>query len=117
MFRTIVVVIALAVAAAPHTDLVCSNWCVPQPAASAGCHHEDTSNPTSLAGDDNCDHVVVSGAAISPDTGRDGSNRHANAGVIVVRYALGLSNAERRFRRTTDSYGSFDRFRTSALRV
>ena len=117
MFRSLVVFIALAVAAAPLTDLVCRSWCAPQAAAAAGCHHEDTSNPASLAGDDHCDHVVVSGAAISHDNGRDGCNPHANAGVIVVRHLLGLSNPERRFGRTTHSYGSFDRFRTSALRV
>ena len=116
MFGTIVVFIALAVAAAPHTDLVCRSWCAPQ-AAAAGCHHENTSNAASLAGVDNCNHVVLSGPAISQDNGREGSNPRANAGVIVAPYLLRLSNTERRFGRTPHSYGSFGRFRTSALRV
>lgn len=91
MFRADVLSIVLALAMGPNAQLLCGTWCDPQ-AAGGGCHDEDPVTSPSVAGDDGCDHVVLSPAAFLREGVRRGvSAPGADHDLGVLRYQLALS--------------------------
>ena len=61
------------------------------------CHHKDSSATPSVAGNENCDNVVVAATAVlREDVRRDVSSQGANQAIPVPRYQLAQSTIDAR---------------------
>jgi hypothetical protein len=89
VFPAAAISIVLILAIGSNAQLLCKAWCHPQAAAASECHHENSSTPPSVAGDENCDNVVVAATAVlREDMRRDVSSQDANQAIPVPRYQL-----------------------------
>lgn len=95
--RAVVLSLVVTLAVGQDAALLCRAWCNPQMAAASGCLHQESANSPSVAGDNNCDHVVLSVSAFlraevrpgtpSPDVG------HA---IVAPPYQLAHSTTDAR---------------------
>ena len=93
MFRAVVFLIALAVAAGPSAALLCGTWCDPQAAAASRCRHEDPA--PSMAAGDGCDSMALTDMAFLREEGRRVvSAPEAAPAVLVPRCQLAHSTTE-----------------------
>lgn len=74
----------LTLAVGHNTALLCKAWCDPREAATTGCHHQEPTASASLSGNDNCDNVVLSTAALVRENVRRGSTTAGTHDAIVV---------------------------------
>ena len=89
MFRAALLSVVLSLAVGPNAELLCKARCHPQAAASAECHHAESTNSAGMAGDNNCDHVVLSVGTFLREEFRPGRpSLNAGHAVVVPRYQL-----------------------------
>ena len=87
MFRAALLSIIFSLAVGPDVTLLCRTWCDAHLAAASECHHRDSPYRPSVAGNQNCDNVVVAATAVlRDDIRRDVSPQGANQASPVPRY-------------------------------
>ena len=79
MFRTAVLSIVLILSIGPSAELLCEAWCHPQRSAANECHHKDSTTSSGVAGDNNCDHLVLSVGTFLPQVRPEAHLGHAVA--------------------------------------
>lgn len=89
MFRAALFSIVFSLAVGQNVALLCRTWCDAHVAAASKCHHKSSSPMASVAGDEDCDNVVVAAIAVlREDVRRDVSPHDANQAIRVPRYQL-----------------------------
>jgi hypothetical protein len=95
VLRATVLSIVLTLTTGPNLGVLCKVWCDPAEAATAGCHHEHGNRSASLAGTDDCGHVVFSRAVLVKEDARDGlSSSNTRHAAVVPRYRYPASTSE-----------------------
>ena len=95
MFRAALFSIVFSLAVGQNAALLCRTWCDAHVAVASECHHQNSSHTPSLAGDENCDNVVMAATAVlREDTRRDVSSQGANQAIPVPRYKLTQSTID-----------------------
>jgi hypothetical protein len=87
--------IVLTLAVGQDATLLCRVWCNPQAAAASGCHHEESINPPTVAGD-SCDYVLGVGAFIREEAGRTVAAPDVAHAIVVPRYQIAQLTADAR---------------------
>lgn len=96
MFRAAVFSIVLSVAVGPNLALLCRTWCHAQASAGRTCHHENLSTTARMAGDENCDDVVLGVSAVLREDARRDVPPDSNHAIPVPRYRLAQSTIDAR---------------------
>jgi hypothetical protein len=89
VLQAVVLSIVLTLAVGPNAELLCKASCHPHAAAASECHHGESTNSPGVAGDNNCDHVVLSvGAFLREEVLPGGRSPNVDHAVVVSRYQL-----------------------------
>lgn len=89
MFRAALLSIVFSLTVGQNVALLCSTWCDAHAAAASACQHKNSSTTPGVAGDENCDKVVVAAIAVLREDVRRGvSSPDANQAIPVPRYQL-----------------------------
>lgn len=78
----------MALTVGPSATLLCAQGCDARAAVATGCHYEGPATPASVAGDNTCDHVVLSAAALVREGRRGVSAPDGDHAVLLPRYRL-----------------------------
>lgn len=96
VFRVAVLSIVLTLAVGQNARLLCKVWCDPHEAAATSCHDQDSASP-SVTGDDDCNNVVPSVAAlVREDMRRSVSAPDAQHAIVVQRFQFARSLTDTR---------------------
>jgi hypothetical protein len=118
VFRTAVLSIVLTLAIGPNAELLCAAWCHPQSRAAIECHHEHTTTFPGVAGDDSCEHLVLSVGAFLPEFRPEATSPNVGHAVAEPRYQLALPTTEAEPTREPGRTGSLEnRPLSTALRI
>jgi hypothetical protein len=84
VFRATLLSIVLTLAVEPNADLLCQSWCHPQTTDANECHHKNSTNSSAVAGDTNCDHVILTvGTFLRGEIRSDGPSPTLGHAVVV----------------------------------
>ena len=118
VFRAAVLSIVLTLAIGPNAELLCAAWCHPQSHAAIECHHEHPTTFPGVAGDDNCEHLVVSVGAFLPEFRPEATSPVVDHAVAEPRYRLAPPTMEAQPAREPGRQGSLEnRPLSTALRI
>jgi hypothetical protein len=93
VIRPALLSIVLALAVGSNVSLLCKVWCHPATDAS-GCHYDDSSAVTRVAGDVDCSDIVVGMAAVTREGLWRGPARETIDAVVVVPYQFAPSTID-----------------------
>ena len=84
VFRAAVLSIGLTLAAGQNAALVCTVWCHPAGAPTAGCEHQEASTSPSVKGNHDCPQIAAGPTAfVREDVRREGAAPHVLRAVVV----------------------------------
>jgi hypothetical protein len=89
VFRVALLSIVFSLAVGQTVALLCRTWCDEGVTAASECHHKNSSTTPSVAGNENCDSVLMAATAVlRGDERREVSFQNAHQAVPVLRHQL-----------------------------